>query len=1751
MASPATDQSAGALNDTYEKNPMNNSSYGKDFETNVAIYTLLTSLQSDEQAMAIEYIQAPAKFDDVVLRFHNGSGYEFYYRQLKHRDLQMDSEDCLTWNVLLKSKKTPKDYAPFGIPWYFEQFLKQKKTTALEDVKELAFVTNYNLVNKQLTEQETVKKSNLKELAQTLLYASVKETKYPITEKDLGAFFQECRDQSAWRPPSSDQKSYKFTEEAIEAIFEGAQAGWLAAKQKLDLSSYKQFLRLIVFRVSMPHVSRLKEINQRLLKVFLPFHKNFLDDRYEDITKMFMHLFESTKHQREKGDEANNNGKGYFHQALWATSESRLLFLEEVAKQWKTNSSIDFSTSFCPAYCEPEPAWSFIIREMSGDRKSWEERQPMRVVNIFNGDSNPTVITLKLFKYLETKLLMQTRTTVIKQITDKNSFDNTIEYFVELDQELSDCFELVERNFYCIIQVSQFFKTFDGWGSVLAHRLSGFANLRKFIRYLVITQLSIPVDDTELQRIEDTPLQWHHLSNDFKKQLFGKTLFLGQDKETSLRALGFEEKNIGKWLSPKALAELIVHVKETPLNLGLPEKDTNLGADYIEREIQLPLVKNDMKAQRAKLFTLNENGFHGDQYQGGFQHLLSPVKSNHPDACLWVRSKENRSILQHKEYVISAKDSDYTVHEKDLLEDNVNFGTGSTDNKLLVIVDLPGKGKSFLLTSLSNRFNDDWLKHPNELLLRVNLREIKNWTLSESALMFLLDHSKELKRNSTDKNASLAISILHHKYNSDQPSIFVLLDGYDEISDEQRKATLATTDKLVRAKGIKRVILTSRPESTLEKELEDHFRQLPLHLKNFDRESQVCYLTKRWESKLEKIGALTGSIGKIAEFAEALVDFAGGVLKDENKTFLDIPLQCWIFSECFFQQLVQYITSSDNTAPQFDENNFKILNLYDRFYQAKIDVLLHEKASIPQDKNEALFFLRNEMMERFLGSMMRLSIIHMTGEIIDAALICNMNWDVYRSKIKKYHDEEEDGSEFDRDLKRAMKLGVVQCPMYDKSYSDIEPRDIRFLHRTFAEYFFARALLLSFIQEKSDLFDGSLTTMSTLTTSQVSDFGWLQDKRFDLISEKIFASTEFAGVRRFLDGMLAKYLPSTEERCPFAHKESRTVVLKKWPTFGHEQFNQYFAETVIRKNETKLTELPFYKTEASKLAGRDFEILRNQINLQEGLGSIRMRNFEKSPNICSMLIHCIKEYACRSSTTDEHREILAYSFTISLLTWVLGNPNEHQDELKNRITQHLLRWFERGTESLSGSNLLSKWFFIFFNALTRESNARLSKIDSNIVSVCAALRQHSVDPDFNDNIYSMASSMFTTACEHPHVKAYQFFRVDLLVDGDLFEDKNRISDVFFQGFIVSLSAHNVLSTDLLQRIADMFILRLKKYIALLTKARVDYAGNVKNTTTTRVNSYGKCIEENIVHPKGFNQTVEFFINNATKLPETTNSELLKAVLEYVIQIQQSMFEMSRQVDFLFIPLNDGSQKRARLGMTREVSNAVTYKIMTTSLMFLYFFPADLMISNLLDAQERKKASVNVFFTEIGQSSLTACAFADCCCECNYVWFTGFGIHFPRKTHDSDKKNNEFGDLLSGKLAFLWKDLGEIAFIDFLMLNGVDFQLDAPQSNLRAIHLAKLPCLLFSDGVSKYIQRELSLQGFKHLAETLKKVPFFTCQNICYKSYPKKQPDISDENMTLWDGIMQGELHSLKFKCKQAHRVKVLREKLQEATSAQQ
>lgn len=535
----------------------------------------------------------------------------------------------------------------------------------------------------------------------------------------------------------------------------------------------------------------------------------------------------------------------------------------------------------------------------------------------------------------------------------------------------------------------------------------------------------------------------------------------------------------------------------------------------------------------------------------------------------------------------------------------------------------------------------------------------------------------------------MSVSIVKKKIlDGSKPSVFLLLDGFDDITDEQREAAGIIINHLLKNEnGIKRIILTSRPEDTLEKRLVNYFeQQLFLRLNNFGREDQIKYLVQCWSAKLASCDKQIGSEEKIQTYVKELVDYAEKVLYDEDgRTFLEIPLHCMAVSLCFFEKLERFLEST--LTPSFHaDTNFELSHLYDRLFNLKTDFLL-DKIVSEELKNDARRKQEGEQKKCFLKSLRNLSIHYIMKNPCDAQVLNRKDYD----KVVR------------KDLETAVVLGFLRFPPTvqdsgdEKSPSNTEPKSIMFLHRTFAEYFFASYIADHLTKKDSELFD------------KVDKFGMSPKKKeetlcetFKIVNEKILATPGYAGVRRFLNEMLLKCVPTPEYPCPFAGA-SRNTVFKNWPAIGHEQFNEHLAAYAILKFRDffkKWTEDEQNTTNSTEILLEHLRALRQVFdgNTEElGLAGIIHGHGDKLLSITVMLIHCIKEYACRKNIKlSGDRLKLAHFFTLISLVW-LDNPNRTIDNCypgdnRKKIIKTLFHWFDKALDLSDDENsVFSMW----------------------------------------------------------------------------------------------------------------------------------------------------------------------------------------------------------------------------------------------------------------------------------------------------------------------------------------------------------------------------------------------------------------------------------------------------------------------------
>jgi hypothetical protein len=215
--------------------------------------------------------------------------------------------------------------------------------------------------------------------------------------------------------------------------------------------------------------------------------------------------------------------------------------------------------------------------------------------------------------------------------------------------------------------------------------------------------------------------------------------------------------------------------------------------------------------------------------------------------------------------------------------------------KVCILNGIAGTGKS---TILSNYYEKIKQENPDTWVIRIDLLDYsKEFQFSpvnqQSAIKFFVDIFA--------KESSFARSLLTRRFETDG-RIVVMLDGFDEIGDELREKVfqLITAIKLT---NVDALYLTTR--SHLKKELQDKLFQFSYTLKKFSGKDQIDCLFKYWTSKLEMRDEIQEK--SIQLFGETLVTRLSTTLKDKEKDFIGIPLQCRMLAEIYETQLIDAI----------------------------------------------------------------------------------------------------------------------------------------------------------------------------------------------------------------------------------------------------------------------------------------------------------------------------------------------------------------------------------------------------------------------------------------------------------------------------------------------------------------------------------------------------------------------------------------------------------------------------------------------------------------------------------------------------------------------------------------------------------------------------------------------------------------------------------------------------------------------------
>ncbi|EFX86430.1 hypothetical protein DAPPUDRAFT_313131 [Daphnia pulex] len=511
---------------------------------------------------------------------------------------------------------------------------------------------------------------------------------------------------------------------------------------------------------------------------------------------------------------------------------------------------------------------------------------------------------------------------------------------------------------------------------------------------------------------------------------------------------------------------------------------------YIDRRLVSPFPLEEFESHIRGAF-----GF-GEMFKLSDKGNIEWMTENYEErAVCWKGMKG--SIVGNENNPASQK---YTITESELLN---KWG----NSKVVIVSDIPGIGKSDLLTHLYRLIKK---ARPYDWVVRLNFLDCFNLFDLNGNLDNVISAVDFLTNNLIPslKTDHFSNSLFRHRLlNKTTGGLILMFDGFDEMKDCYQNNAARLINMLLQTK-IDRIFVTTRPH--MKENLEDNFFHFAYEIEDFNQEDQENFLTNYWVNKLKN------DERRIREFAESIVELAMKKLDDKGRVFSGIPLHCRMLAECFQDHLKTGLLAEGAyiTIPiHLDGEPFDIANLFQLYWKTKCKILQSEKRKIDSNNvfNSAAEQAESIIPRQFFQKLA----IHTLFDEKNA----NILWDKsqFQSILQQYSD-----------------LSFVHG-LTEKN-GDLQ----RFPHLMSAEYFVADYVICTFEDgERRDSLDKHPVQ--------------------DLILKVILNERFFKGVRSFLDCRIRATIPCPNVSWPFP---SSSLLLT------HQKFNDRLASFSQEETET-------------------------------------------------------------------------------------------------------------------------------------------------------------------------------------------------------------------------------------------------------------------------------------------------------------------------------------------------------------------------------------------------------------------------------------------------------------------------------------------------------------------------------------------------------------------------------------------------------
>lgn len=317
----------------------------------------------------------------------------------------------------------------------------------------------------------------------------------------------------------------------------------------------------------------------------------------------------------------------------------------------------------------------------------------------------------------------------------------------------------------------------------------------------------------------------------------------------------------------------------------------------------------------------------------------------------WVKTKGKISTL--RDYVVrldSSSPKSDQIPESEMLEHCLQ---NDLNKKVVIISDNAGMGKTTIVRNICHNLSES---HPHIWLILVDLNNYTDELHVFKDMMYSTEQPLNSKSD-TDQEIQTCIDFLsksilklgtefenklfESRFRTEN-SIAIFFDGFDEVCPTYKEIVIFLIKCLLKTKVLK-IWITTRP--SYRSELEDTLNEFAYSLEPFSKKDQIEFLVRFWktELKLEGKNKHIQKLDRMTHYASKLLDLLEKrVGNDGEQQFAGIPLQTRLLGEGFSQNMKEFL-DTEEAEISLSEDNFTLVNLYERFVEKKFLIYRTEK----------------------------------------------------------------------------------------------------------------------------------------------------------------------------------------------------------------------------------------------------------------------------------------------------------------------------------------------------------------------------------------------------------------------------------------------------------------------------------------------------------------------------------------------------------------------------------------------------------------------------------------------------------------------------------------------------------------------------------------------------------------------------------------------------------------------------------------